>query len=472
MILRLLFLLCFIFSFLGDFIIPISFGIPVFFVIASIFLLMIKPKYTINELCQLYKSPFRFMFYLFLWIIVGILLSIFTGKFNLSGFIASFIGGLFFTILAPILISNIAFEKIISCKRLIKFVFSAFFIIFLLGIVQFIGFYFNNPIIETFFYIIKNKIYLLAELDTVTKPFASGIPRVSGIFGEPSFLGFFIIVTSPIVYFLSKSKEKIYNNIYTDTFIKKSTYILMLINLLLTQSPIYILFGLVLLAILIVKKHIRPNLKSLLTVLVASIILLLSLAVSDLGNKMSNVATNVAFVGRIALTTESYKDFNKFVLLEPSLATRILAYISNITLWGKDPITGIGYGNLKEAMPKAIASLPIPLTPELEYRISGTKQATGMGTAIFFRLLAETGLVGVFLFYKFLLTLLSAAKKSIDSYEGIQKDFITGLRYFVLMLIINTFYNSHPHWAFIWLFVGITLAMVIFARKNQKIEKE
>ncbi|MFA6989061.1 MAG: O-antigen ligase family protein [Candidatus Gastranaerophilaceae bacterium] len=456
---------------MSDFIITIGLDIPVFFIISSIFLLIIKPNYILNKLYQLYKSPFKYMFLFMLWVIIGIIISLITGKFDMSGVIYSFVGGLFFTILIPFLIANSAFQKIISSKKLIKLVFVVFFLIFLLGIIQFLGYFFNISIIKNFFYIIHYRTYFLSGLDSISIPMASGLPRINSTFGEPSFYGFFIIVTSPIVYFLSTSKYKLFKNIFTDRILKKMLFALMFLNLLLTQAPIYMLFGLVLLLIVLIKhylNYIRSNLAPILIITGFLLLIFLGSLLVNFDKKNSTIHTDLSFVNRIVLTCETYKNFNAFVIAEPSLATRVLAYVGNITIWYKNPILGIGYGNLKKEMPKEIAKLPLPLTNELERRVLSDKQTLGITSSIFCKILAETGIVGVILFYSFLFRLLFVVKKTVNHYENIEKDFILGLKYFIILLIINTLYNSHPHWAFIWFFLGITQAMVIYANKSLK----
>ncbi|EKE02182.1 MAG: hypothetical protein ACD_20C00413G0006 [uncultured bacterium] len=454
MTLKSTYLITYILSFMSLFIFQISgLNILSYYFFIGLFFLLIKPKFTLNTICKLIASkPTKYLFFFIIWLIFGIIISVYTMKFDFRGFLMSFLGGLVLSIILPLLMQIIAIPRICKIKKIIQVTTLIFLSIFTLGIVEFVIYSLDlSPL-----------TYVWKTLLQKRTPYSLGFPRVSSVFGEPSFLGFFIIVTCPIIYYISKSKSILFSNPVTDKLVKRLVFIFMVFNLFLTQSPIYILMGLVLSIFFLRDWIFRFKLKTVFICINIVILLSLTFLPRYLLAINESFDINKTVLKRVKAVVENVSDFRLLVIAEPSLSSRIINCVTNISIFMKNPIIGVGYGNLNPEMLKEFESLSIPLTPELAEKIySPDAPSGGNGTAIFFRLLAETGIIGTFLFYMFLFSLLRLIQLKIKDFFGIERDFLIGLKYFIILLIINSVYTSHPHWTYLWLLLGIAQAMIL-----------
>ena len=126
----------------------------------------------------------------------------------------------------------------IKTKNIVRFLYSVIFIIFSLSIVQYIAFLFNiTPLHFLFDFFTNGRESMYLNPDFVKEEL-----RVYSIFNEPSVLGKFIFIFMPIIMCLSKTKYKLFENKYLNFTVKNSIIPLMLINIILTKSPIAFLF--------------------------------------------------------------------------------------------------------------------------------------------------------------------------------------------------------------------------------------
>lgn len=402
---------------------------------------------------------FKILLILIYWIVLGISFSLTSGKFSLPGFINNFLGSIIFSVLLTYLSMIIAIPKLISLKEITKLTLLVFLGIYILGIIDFTGAYFNISFIQKCFSILVNRISLVLDIQRGFFT-AFGLPRAASIFNEPSFLGYFITITLPITFNISFSKNPIFNNPVLDFWIKKSVFILMIINLFLTQSPIFFLIcsieGLLYLLFKI-RKILSLTLVSSFTVLICLIIIF----TYGLGNNLSLESLNIdaIFLGRIIKTAENLTSLNSLIIIEPSLATRVANFFNQFFIFMQNPIIGVGFGNLNSIMPSQILNSPIPITNEL-YSYANQGRAGG-GTSIFFKYLAETGIVGCSLLYTFFLSLLKSLKDKTNNFSGIERDFLTGLKFFLIVVIATSMYDSNPNSSILWLFIGVIQAVLI-----------
>lgn len=441
--------------------------IPYFFVFIGLFLfinLIFATKKSFKALSPFFKTQSaKYLGLLILWIILGIIASIFTGKFYLKGFINNVIGNFLFAQILVFLTMIIALPRVMNFKNFSKLLLIMYFAIFSLGILEFFGDLFNIAFIQNFFAFIVNKRVLLETTRRTILTF--GFPRISSIFQEPSYLAFFILISSPLVYNFFITKNKLFNNLNLDFFIKKTTFVLMVICLLLTQSPIFILFQFIIIVIALLKNRLIRKKKTLISIsiglmLVISSLILIYFAGFDILGKINLMET---FISRI-ITTMGNLSMDKLVWAEPSLATRVGGSIASFHLFLDNPIAGVGYGNMWKIMPLYILKLSIPITPEL-YSCAIDNFPVGVGS-ILFKYLAEVGIVGIFLLYLFLGNLVFSINKKINSYDGIEKDLISGLKYSIFIIIFTSFYDSIFIFSILFIYLGLAQAMVIYNNNN------
>ena len=172
-----------------------------------------------NALYFYKKTPFKYLVIFFIWSIITIIFSIVRGNFFLGGFITSTLGGLICSVMLPCLFTLFITPKYINTKTFIKFLYFFFWFVFLLGILDFIIFYFDIPVLKEAITIFSNKRLLIYDITDVTRVFVGSFPRARSIFDEPSYLGYFIFVVSPIVYEWTLNKFKIFKNNYLNLLI-------------------------------------------------------------------------------------------------------------------------------------------------------------------------------------------------------------------------------------------------------------
>lgn len=449
---------------MGNFVIPFYYAwLSAFFIILPLF----KFNFVITKTVKLIKLPVFKTFILFLcWILFGLVVSMFLGTFEMKSFFKYFIGGLIFSSILVCLLMVEGLPSILSFKSFIKLVTIIFFFIFIVGIIDLLSIFLDFNSITDFIRLFANRATLLNDAGIQRGiAYSYGLPRISSIFQEPSHFGYFILLTWPIVYTITFSTNKLFESSYLEILLRRSLFPLMVIDLLLTQSPIFILFGV--LTIIIYKSYnfVKKNIKYVpLTVVFIFILLFYSSFVlkeykEDILSQLSGT-----FLNRIILTTQNLNSIEDFIIAEPSLGTRIIVFYNCLIIFIHHPIVGIGYGNLGSNIVKQLAISDIPLTEELQDALLEDKNVGGQ--TILLKTLAETGIVGTYLFYLFLLNLIKTVDKRKLYYEKIEKDFFISLKYFLIMLICLSIYDSSINSSYIWIFLGTVLAMIINSMNN------
>ena len=229
---------CFI---IGSQFIPIYIPLIIFI---SFVLFIFYNKQLISTILSFYKNtPFKYLAIFFIWTFITIIFSIIKGKFFIGGFITGTLGGFICSVMLPCIFSLFIIPKYINIKTFTRFLYLFFWVVFLLGILDFIIFYFNIPILKELITILSNKRLLMYDSTEVTRVMVGNFPRARSIFDEPSYLGYFIFVVSPIVYEWTLSKYKIFKNNLINIVTKRTIIPFMWIALILTQSPIFLIFN-------------------------------------------------------------------------------------------------------------------------------------------------------------------------------------------------------------------------------------
>lgn len=464
MAVKILYVIYFFLCLLTNFVLPYKITIPFYILCGILFFFLIEPKNIFKKLKELKNYSFKYIYLLLIWVIITYAISIYKTGFDLSIFINSFVGGFIFSIFVPFLITNLALDKSFLQKSFLKILFIIFYAIFVFGIIQFVAYFLHINIIDDFFQFLNNKIYLDLGIK-ITQATASGIYRVKSIFTEPSNLAGFIVLLFPVIYGFSVMKDKLFKNKKLDNFLKKSFIALAITNLLLTQAPISIVFGLILLLLVSLKNFTKNAIKILL--IFASIIILL--CVFEFLNKdipKDPIRYTQSPLTRITTFKSNITDFNKFIVAEPSLATRIIIYEASIEVFKNNYWFGVGYGNSVEPIYKAMDNLKHNITEEL--KVKKQTHNKRLATSIIYRLLAETGFIGVILFFLFLISLYIGLMKTQDSYKGNMRTFVESLKYYIIILSLNSFYDIPLHRVYVWLFLAIAQVVIINANATKK----
>ena len=149
-------------------------------------------------------------------------------------------------------------------------------------------------------------------------------------------------------------------------------------------------------------------------------------------------------LGRIIRFFETSKDFNKFVIFENSLASRVISYIAEFKLFLAHPVCGVGWVNSQNHIYEYLISLKIPFSEEIilnihKYTTTGKMSLNG---SILFLSLCEAGMVGTILFYLFLSKTIEYSMKACKYYSGAEHLFIKGFAISCISLMCVSFYTG------------------------------
>ena len=446
---------------------PISFFVLAFSFIFLILALKTKFIGLIKELCSLRTSKLFLIFAL--WVIVDSLLLIFIGKMGLFKPLMPILLGIFAS-LGLLVFLGFLFVSVLGIKKSMKYIYSFLYAINVIGIINFFIFTFKIDWLSKIYFFFVNKRLLVMNWDAQV---GNLIPRIQSVFEEPSFLAFFICINLPLVYAMTLCKAPIYKNPKINKFVKYTAIPLMWIVLLGTLSPINIIFGVIISVIyyLIISKV------SLKKVAVYTFSICFSLIIFYFLVDAAGEDSKVFY--RIKMVLYSIGNFESFVLMEPSLATRVVYAVNMFIIFLQNPFLGVGIGNLSEPLYYQIDSSPVPLT--LEISVMALKAlspaAFGYTPSIFFRFIAELGFIGIGLLYAFFFQMyVLCGKLSRFFLKGEYSRYFFGLKYMFLTFLILSFYSSDLYLNYYWIMCGIALGAYckcrkIAAKKEYKNEK-
>lgn len=405
-----------------------------------------------NALYFYKKTPFKYLVIFFIWSIITIIFSIVRGKFFLGGFITSTLGGLICSVMLPCLFTLFVIPKYINIKTFIKFLYFFFWFVFLLGILDFIIFYFDIPVLKEVITIFSNKRLLMYDVTEITRVFVGSLPRARSIFDEPSYLGYFIFVVSPIVYELTLNKFWIFKNNYLNLLIKRTIIPFMWISLILTQSPIFLIFNIAFSSFyfLIIRKGYKRIVKHFLPISI-SLILISTTAIYFI-NKIDFSTT---YLNRIILVVQNIKSFEDFIMVEPSLGTRIIIMINAIQMGLNNILFGVGYGNMSYLIANQLSQSTLPLTEELQRFVFFDK--TNPASTLFIKIFSETGIIGFGIFYYFLYRIYQRLNIKNQLYSS---PIDNGLLLFIMTYFCSSFYDSNLNQPYIFIIIGIILIKI------------
>ena len=422
-----------------------------FILIASI--IVIHSQTFINSSNFLYKKTyFKYFMWFYSWAILTVIISVFIKTFYFKSFLFSFIGGLTFSVFGTTIATYIILKKYVNTNNFIKFFIAFYFVVFGLGILELIFQNLHGGIPIWIYHLFNNERTLL-NIGSNVEIYST--QRIQSIFSEPSSLGEFIYLNAPIIYNLSFSKYAIYKNKHQDKIIKKLLLVSMLICFLFVQSPITFVYFLIVTLFVNLKRIInllRTHGKIAAFVFIGTM-LFFTLFLSI--NLVKYIETS--FLKRILVSVSSFGSLNKLIDMEPSLATRIIDNINALSIAKDYPVSGIGYGNITGYIFSVLQKTTLPLTKEL-WNVLLT-QTGSPPYGVFYRILAETGVVGVFLLYTYFIKILKGIKKQLNvNKNGITHDFLQGIYGTIFVFItLAAFYNSSLHKTEIFMLIAYIL---------------
>lgn len=441
---------CFI---IGSQFIPVY--IPAILCMFFILAIFYNKQLVSNSLYFYKKTPFKYLVIFFIWSIITIIFSILKGNFFIGGFITGTLGGLICSVMLPCLFTLFITPKYINIKTFIKFLYFFSWFVFLLGILDFIIFYFNIPVLKEVITIFSNKRLLMYDITDITRVFVGNFPRARSIFDEPSFLGYFIFVVSPIVYEWTLNEFRMFQNKYLNLLIKRTIIPFMWISLVLTQSPIFLIFNIAFSSFyfLIIKKGYKKIVKHFLPISI-SLILISTIAIYFI----SKIDFSTTYLNRIILVVQNIKSFEDFIMVEPSLGTRIIVMINAIQMGLNNILFGVGYGNMSYLIANQLSQSTLPLTEELQRFVFFDK--TNPASTIFIKIFSETGILGVILFYSFLYSLYRKINILKNKLVCVDVSLTNGLQLFIITYFFSSFYDSNLNQPYIFIIIGVIIVSI------------
>ena len=400
------------------------------------------------------KTPFKYLIYFMVFLFVDSIILVITGEASLLIFYY-LIMKLFFPAVICYFVSALFVPTIISIRTSLKFLLLSmlFFIIF--GFIGYIGDNYNVSLckgIVDFFSNLKS----LMQGNEIMLDAVSGKARMRSVFHEPGSLGKYILILSPILYKVCLSKHTVYTNKYLNAFFKSTLIPLSVFSIILTKSPIILIFY-ILFLVFYFYKEIITFLKNYFILLFFGIVFFIQLS-QNIDIDLTN-----SYLYRIINTISSINNFDRLVMVEQSLASRVVSYVNAFMLFLHKPFIGYGYDNARFAMLGQFLNSPLQLTAENQFHVNlafTTNQGCAYNKSLLFGLLVETGLIGTFLYYLFLYKHIKYIDKLMPYFYGIERKFLEGLKISIIIVIIFSFYIYSFATAYCYFYYGFVCSFI------------
>lgn len=402
---------------------------------------LLNTKTFYKELKQTFSNVFgKILLVWIIWCFISVIYNvIFSGYSLTAGLYYFFFHGILL-ILMPYYLAYTIVTKMKN-EQVIKYYLIFVFIIYVLGLINYIFLYSGIPFLQSFFsdYIVNTR----------QDSGYSELFRVKSTFVEPSYFANFICCNLPLCYLFVNAKFQISSNKTFNYIVKNTMWIVAWFLIVTTKSPIFILFAVLIsfaYVLFYINKEYLKRFFIIFTILLLFLFLFNILIIDNI-----NIDISQTFIKRIQATIDSFGSFEKFIIVETSLATRIVNYVNQFILFTNNIIFGVGYGNIIEPLRHQFSLSPLPLT----YEIKG-KLATGMANStIAWMSLAETGLIGTLLLYTFFFVII---RKTIYLVKLLKNTnnvfFIRGILWAFFIITIISFYDGE--------FAGIIVVLYAF----------
>lgn len=353
----------------------------------------------------------------------------------------------------------------VKVNSMIKLFYFMLYMVIFIGLIQYFAYIFEFSVLIQAIDFLSNKV----SINTVPNLYNCVITkRVYSVETEPSILGQFIFITLPFIYMLNRTGFSIYRNIKLNYMIKKTIFPMAIIVLILTKSPIY----LVLVFSEIFVLFLIYNYKKIKKIILPLFLIITFLIILFLIYRLFNIDIDIdkSYLSRIFVALSCIDDFEKLVYFEPSLATRIISYYTQVIIFTKNIFFGVGIGNAEYVASRIFMLLPIPLTSESFIGYFKYTYKVVLNPSVIYTLLAETGLVGFALYVFFVANNIIALSKLKLYTSGFYADFINSLSLSTVAICVISFYNLAINNRMMWLLYGLSL-MIIYNFRRKKYDE-
>lgn len=461
-----IFFICYIITtFFNDLGIPYmpSKSVPccIIFIYLSLFcLLMYRQKVFVNDTIHIIKNKYNSLWIYVLFFVYILCLTIVQSLLGKTNPLPSIFGVILqygISLFCCYIVSAYTSYKMFSEKYLIRLIYSVFYIILLLGLVDFFVYIFNIVPLQKCMALFFNVKQIMSN-EAFVKAYSIGLPRVQSVYFEPGFFAEYTFFLLPIFYSLSLSKYKIFKNKYINSIIKKTTIPLIWIDLILTQSPIWLVLSGISTAIFFGIKFIinfRRNIKK------YTVILLTSMTVCCLTIvPISTMNLKETYLGRIFTVVETMSNINLLIYSEQSLGTRISNVINLIDIGSRKTWFGYGHSNLVPQMEKQILSGKSPVAITDEMRRMMLKKIPSLQNPPLTNIFVRYGIIALFLYYAFILKSIFALKKCLKYVQGNMYNFIFGLQGTLISYIVISCYDILIANLLCATFIGLSIGII------------
>lgn len=467
-----LYYLCFILMFFDAFVIFVikesSAMYPISAIMISclyILLIIASPKHFCKFYINIFKSKklkyYRlFLFYIILTSFAHVLLGFYTAPriYYLNRILKYAIYGLILQMF-PVL----ALYLKIPCKKIIVIFYGMVYFIFIVGILQYLAYYFKISFVLDFFKIFYNA--RATELLEIANSNMFEQTRVNSIFSEPSGLGKFIFIVMPLVFNAAFFKLKPFKKHILNILCKRTFILLLLLNLILTKSPIYLVFCSIEFVVLICIfkwNYIKSKLLN-----IAVIFMIIScITLLYLQNYLSLENIQDTYLNRIIVSISSLGDFNTLVINEPSLATRLTSFYCALKVFSHNVLFGCGLFNFPVFLNKIFLTIKLPITQELMLAYYRKPYLVATDANMIFIFLAETGIVGTSLFLMYLNKLRSSLVKVSYFQYNVKSGYCSALALSLITLTIVSCYNVGFEFTVAQLIIGMSILFVFDGQRS------
>lgn len=428
------------------------------FSIVFFFILLTGKTFFLQKILRLANkdTPLKYLLCLHLWIILTGLNAIFFGYYTFGRFliiaIILFIFRVWFVYLYPVLV----IPSFVNIKLIIKIFYTAYIVLCILGILEFFSVVYNidiiNNIISTFSNIRAKDLSIIIEM-------RSRIPRIRSLFMEPGVFARFLTINLPLIYGLSMSKYKIYNHKILNSISKKVLVLLTWICLFLTQSPIFLVFALLVTFIYFYKRITYFLYKHIILAILTIVFIVTICFTVDISN------TYLARIINVIQIIPSL-DIEQLINVEGSLATRIVCYINQFQIFLSHPFSGIGFGNTGFIVIKQFMHSKVPLTLEMQSIVAQSSNNMPFTSNAMYQLLYQTGIIGFCLYCIYIIKTINLLKKNNNFFQGIERDFAVNLfKTLIITFSLSIIYSQGFVDEYMLFLCGLSLAMVISVRR-------
>ena len=442
--------------------IPVGKPIHLYFITSAILVIafVILCKNYVFKIVQklIRKTPSKYIFQFFLWLILDGLLLVVLGKYSLMHYLYYMITILLIIFINLYILPSLIMPKMISVNAFIKFLFMVYFFVCIMGVIQFFGEALGISIINNIFEFIDNTRFLASDTASLYED------RLASVFEEPGWFASFMFLNLPIMYSMCESKYRIFTNNILNIIAKKTIIPLAWICIILTKSPIWLLFSLILTG-LHFRKHLIHIFKK---YFVLTIVLLFALYVVF---NTQSIDLTETYLNRIAIFFTSITDWSTYVQDESSLSTRLVSYYYTIKIFLSNILLGVGLGNAKFYTLQAIFSDQIELPYEILNHIMelpANEKNFPLNGALFYDILSDSGLIGFVLFYRYLIKNIIVCKKVALMYMNKYRIFLMGLYEAFIAMLYVSIYDINYISVYIWIMLGL---VPVFINNIQKLNR-